>query len=244
MHSDYRKAPLVVQRFGDIRKLAEQTLDPMVSACFNKIAPKPPLIEPLQERSDIQEQAGQEMRNKFGAYNLELQEVLIGTPRAMGGNDLIEKVLQPLRERQVAEERVTTYEKQRIAAAGETALRENGGKAALPMAIQQAEQTRTLARAESDRVKLTGEGKASGGAHNQHTRQIVERLAEALEKSGVDIVPRIQIGTGGDGAGGGPRAALIGMMLAQKGEELLIEAAKGDGLRPGAGRRAAHSRPA
>src|SRR6185312_15799019 len=32
VHIDYRKAPLVVQRFGDIKKLVEQTLDPMVSA--------------------------------------------------------------------------------------------------------------------------------------------------------------------------------------------------------------------
>jgi len=271
---------VVVQRFGDIRKLVEQTLDPMVSAYFKNIAQKRTLIELLQERSDIQEQAGQEMRTKFGAYNLELQEVLIGTPRAVVGNDQIEKVLQQLRERQVAEERVTTYEKQRIAAEGEKALREaeahanqqtaitqselsiivreNEGKAALRMATQQAEQTRTLARAESDRVKLTGEGEAarmvalasaeaeritktglataetiarqaeaSGGPQNQLTRQIVERLAEALEKSSVDIVPRVQIGTGSDTAAGGPLAALIGMMLAQKGEQLLVTPPEG-----------------
>ena len=63
---------------------------------------------------------------------------------------------------------------------------------------------------------------ASGGAHNQLTRQIVERLAEALEKSGVDIVPRIQISTGGEGAAaGGPLAALIGMMLSEKGQDLM-----------------------
>jgi hypothetical protein len=50
----------------------------------------------------------------------------------------------------------------------------------------------------------------------------VERLAEALEKSGVDIVPRIQISTGGDNpAAGGPLAALIGMMLGEKGKDML-----------------------
>jgi uncharacterized membrane protein YqiK len=92
VHIDYRKAPLVVQRFGDIKKLVEQTLDPMVSAYFKNIAQKKTLIELLQERSDIQEQAGAEMRAKFTAYNLELQEVLIGTPRASRGNDQIEKV--------------------------------------------------------------------------------------------------------------------------------------------------------
>lgn len=274
VHIDYRKAPLVVQRFGDIKKLVEQTLDPMVSAYFKNIAQKKTLIELLQERSDIQQQAGEEMRTKFNGYNLELQEVLIGTPRAKGSNDQIEKVLQQLRERQVAEERVTTYEKQRIAAESEKALREaeakanqqtaitqselsiivreNEGKAALRQATQQAEQTRMQAKAESDRVRLIGEGEAakmialaaadaeritktglataetiarqaeaSGGAHNQLTRQIVERLAEALEKSGVDIVPRIQISTGGEHGDQGPLPALLGLLLGQKAQDML-----------------------
>ncbi|WP_404710248.1 SPFH domain-containing protein [Sphingomonas sp. MMS24-J13] len=275
VHIDYRKAPLVIQRFGDIKKLVEQTLDPMVSAYFKNVAQKKTLIELLQERSDIQEQAGHEMRNKFNLYNLELQEVLIGTPRAAVGNDQIEKVLQQLRERQVAEEQVTTYQKQKIAAEGEKELREaqaralqqthiteselsiivqeNQGKAALKRATQEAEQTRTIARAESDRVRIVGEGEAaktialagaeaeritrtglataetiekqaaaSGGAQYQLTRQVIERLADALEKSGVDIVPRVQINTGGAaGEGGGSLQALIGMLLSEKGMGLL-----------------------
>ena len=277
VHIDYRKAPLVIQRFGDIKKLVEQTLDPMVSAYFKNVAQRKTLIELLQERSDIQEQAGDEMRAKFSAYNLELQEVLIGTPRAVAGNTQIETVLQQLRERQVAEERVATYEKQRVAAEGEKALKEalaraeqqtaitgselqiqvqeNQGKAALRRATQEAEQTRTLAKAEADRIRLLGEGEAakvvalasadaeritktglataetiakqseaSGGAQFQLTRQVVERLAEALEKSGVDIVPRVQINSGGAGAGGEPAGslqALIGMLLSEKGAAML-----------------------
>jgi uncharacterized membrane protein YqiK len=277
VHIDYRKAPLVIQRFGDIKKLVEQTLDPMVSAYFKNIAQRKTLIELLQERSDIQEHAGQEMRAKFSNYNLELQEVLIGTPRAAAGNDQIEKVLQQLRERQVAEERVATYEKQRIAAESEKALREaearahqqtsiteselsitvqeNQGKAALKRATQDAEQTRTLAKAEADRIRLLGEGEAaktvalagaeaeritrtglataetiekqaaaSGGAQYQLTRQVIERLADALEKSGVDIVPRVQINTGGGASGaegGGALQALIGMLLSEKGMNML-----------------------
>ena len=276
VHIDYRKAPLVVQRFGDIKKLVEQTLDPMVSAYFKNVAQKKTLIELLQERSDIQEQAGDQMRAKFTAYNLELQEVLIGTPRAAAGNDQIEKVLQQLRERQVAEEQVTTYQKQKVAAEGEKLLREaqarahqqtaiteselsitvqeNQGKAAVKRAAQEAEQTRTLAHAESDKIRIVGEGEAaktialagaeaeritrtglataetiekqaaaSGGAQYQLTRQVIERIADALEKSGVDIVPRVQINTGGASGseGGGSLQALIGMLLSEKGMGLL-----------------------
>ncbi len=277
VHIDYRKAPLVVQRFGDIKKLVEQTLDPMVSAYFKNVAQKRTLIELLQERSDIQQMAGEQMRERFAAYNLELQEVLIGTPRPSTADDnQIEKVLEQLRARQVAEERVATYEKQRVAAESETALREaearanqqtaitqselsitvkeNEGKAQLKLATQQADQTRMLARAEADKIKLMGEGEAarmvalagadaeritrtgmataetiarqveaSGGARYQLTRQVIERLAQALETSGVDVVPRIQIsGNGQDGAN--PLAGLIAMLLSEKGEALLAQA--------------------
>ncbi|MBV9881632.1 MAG: hypothetical protein JO276_01330, partial [Sphingomonadaceae bacterium] len=64
---------------------------------------------------------------------------------------------------------------------------------------------------------------ASGGAQYQLTRQVIERLADALEKSGVDIVPRVQINTGGaeGGQGNGALQALIGMLLSEKGVSML-----------------------
>ncbi|MGH1559590.1 hypothetical protein ACRAWD_21840 [Caulobacter segnis] len=56
-------------------------------------------------------------------YNLELQEVLIGTPRpAQGGDDQIEKILTQLRQRQIADEQVGTYERQKLAAQKEREL--------------------------------------------------------------------------------------------------------------------------
>ena len=270
VHIDYRKAPLVVQRFGDIKKLVEQTLDPMVSAYFKNVAQTRTLIELLQDRSEIQRVSAVEMKDKFAGYSLELQEVLIGTPRAAAGNDQIEQILNQLRQRQLADEKVGTYERQVLAAQKERSLREaeaqakqqtaitesalsiqvqeNAGRANLARSEQEANQTRTLARAEADRIKLLGEGEAakvvllakadaervtkvglaqaeainkqveaSGGAQYQLARQIAERFAEALEKSGVDIVPKIAIGGGNDAGGSGPIQALMAMILADKG---------------------------
>jgi uncharacterized membrane protein YqiK len=271
VHIDYRKAPLVVQRFGDIKRLVEQTLDPMVSAYFKNVAQKRTLIELLQERSDIQQVSAVEMKSKFSAYNLELQEVLIGTPRAAPGNNQIELILTQLRQRQIADEQVGTYQRQVIAAQKERELREaeaqarqqtaitesvlsiqvqeNQGKANLARSQQEANQTRTLAQAEADRTRMLGEGEASkvvalasaeaervtkvglaqaeaiekqaaasGGARYQLTRQIAERFAEALEKSKVDIVPRISVAGGGETAGGPVLQALMTMMLAERAE--------------------------
>lgn len=271
VHIDYRKAPLVIQRFGDIKKLVEQTLDPMVSAYFKNVGQTRTLIELLQDRSAIQDLSSQEMRAKFGLYSLELQEVLIGTPRpAAGGDDQIERILAQLRQRQIADEQVGTYERQKLAAEKERELKEaqaraeqqtaitqselsiqvqaNAGKANLARSEQEADQTRTLAKAEADRMRLLGEGEAkrvvalasaeaekvtkvglaqaeaierqveaSGGPRYQLARQVADRFAQALETSGVDVVPKVSIsGAGGEGANGGVMQALLTMLMAER----------------------------
>ncbi|HYA79429.1 MAG TPA: SPFH domain-containing protein [Methylocystis sp.] len=185
VHIDYMKAPLVIQRFGDVKRLVEQTLDPMVSAYFKNIGQTKTLIELLQERSDIQRQAGEEMREKFASYSLDLQEVLIGTPRAaekQDGQSGIEQILMQLRQRQIAVEKVETYRLQEVAAVQERSLREkeavaqqqanitasalaitvreNEGKAKLAQTHQESEATQVAARASAERVRLEGQGEA------------------------------------------------------------------------------------
>ena len=106
VHIDYQKAPLVIQRFGDIKRLVEQTLDPMVAAYFKNIGQTRTLIQLLQERSAIQQIASEEMKEKFKHYNLELEEVLIGTPSSAENDVQIETILTQLRARQIAAEQI------------------------------------------------------------------------------------------------------------------------------------------
>lgn len=178
IHIDYQKAPLVIQRFGDVKKLVEQTLDPMVSAYFKNIGQTRTLIQLIQERNEIQRIAGQEMKEKFEHYNLELEEVLIGTPATKGEDKQIEIILNQLRARQIAVEQIETYARQQTAAGQERELREaqaraeqqrsiteselsitvqsNQGKAEYQRALQQAAQIRALAEADSERIARTG----------------------------------------------------------------------------------------
>ncbi|TMQ69894.1 MAG: flotillin family protein, partial [Candidatus Eisenbacteria bacterium] len=182
VHIDYRKAPLVIQRFGDIKRLVEQTLDPMVSAYFKNVGQTRTLIQLLQDRSAIQQIAGEQMKAKFAEYNLELQEVLIGTPTAGASGSQIEQILIQLRSRQIATEQVETYNRQEQAAVKERELREaearakqqtsiteselsiqvqsNSGKADLARAQQEATKIQTLATAEGARTRILGEGEA------------------------------------------------------------------------------------
>jgi|SRR5207245_2654717 uncharacterized membrane protein YqiK len=59
------------------------------------------------------EESATEMKAKFEGYSLELQEVLIGTPRAAAGDQTIENILIQLRSRQIAREQVETYQEQK-----------------------------------------------------------------------------------------------------------------------------------
>ncbi|MGA2997932.1 SPFH domain-containing protein [Bradyrhizobium sp.] len=201
MHIDYKKAPMIIQRFGDVKKLVEQTLDPMVSAFFKNIAQKMTLIELLQNRASIQEESAAEMKAKFEAYSLDLQEVLIGTPRAPAGDHTIENILIQLRSRQIAREQVETYQEQERAAIQERTLNEakataaaqsaltqsliqvkvneNEGAAALARAQKDAETRKVTAAAVGEQSRLEGQGEADrvlavGAATAQATKLSVD----------------------------------------------------------------------
>jgi len=276
IHIDYRKAPLVIQRFGDIKKLVEQTLDPMVAAYFKNIAQTRTLIQLLQERSLIQQQSSIDMKERFERYNLELEEVLIGTPGSAAEDSQIEQILNQLRSRQIAEEQVETYNRQEKAAIKERELREaesrakqqtmltesdiaisvqsNQGKADYARAQQQASQIRTLAEAEADKIRIVAEGEAQkvklladaeaekaarvgiaqamaiqeqvlayGGPQFQLIQQVMQRFAEAVEESKVDVVPKISMGEGGSG---NMLESLLGVLMSEKLSTMLSNANK------------------
>jgi uncharacterized membrane protein YqiK len=221
------------------------------------------------------------MKEKFAHYNLELQEVLIGTPTSGQKGGQIEQILTQLRSRQIAEEQVETYTRQEKAAVKERELREaesrakqqaniteseisivvqtNQGKADYARAQQQSAQIQTLAQAEAEKTRILGEGEAKkiqalaaaqaeqtarvgvaqamaieeqvrayGGPRFQLTQQVMNRFAQAIEQSRVDVVPKILIGggngggrdgqpgTSGGGMSGNVMEALLAMLLSEK----------------------------
>jgi uncharacterized membrane protein YqiK len=205
VHIDPRKAPMVVQRFGDITRLVEQTLDPMVSAYFKNTGQTKTLIELLQERAAIQEQASADMRSRFMDYNLELQEVLIGTPKGAtdeGGQltpsgSRIDTILNQLRDRQVAKEQIATFKLQEDSASQERSLREARAtteiqsdltKSKINVAIKQNNGAADVAAAEraADVVKIEANAtrarlEAEGAGEASRIEQIGKAEASAIE---------------------------------------------------------------
>ena len=113
VHIDYMKAPSVIQRFGDVKKLITQTLDPMLSAFFRDVAHKKTMLELLQQRDVIQAEARKELARRFQEFDIECVDVLIGKPDTAEAGGKIETLLEQLRTRQLSIEQLETFERQR-----------------------------------------------------------------------------------------------------------------------------------
>lgn len=183
VHIDYQKAPSVIQRFGDVKKLITQTLDPMLSAYFRDVAHKKTMLELLQQRDEIQGESREELRRKFRDFDIECVDVLIGKPDTAEAGGKIETLLEQLRLRQLSIEQIETYEHQRAAAEKlqtfneaqahaqmqtqltnslvEVRIAENHGEADLARARKQAEQLVVTAQADSQQRVLAGRGEGS-----------------------------------------------------------------------------------
>jgi uncharacterized membrane protein YqiK len=216
VHIAPENAPRVIQRFADVGLLIRQTIDPMVSAFFKDVAQSRTLLELIRQRAELQKEAKERLSERFGEYDLDLQEVMIGTPRPKQADTHMASVLDQLRERQVAEERAQTFINQQKAAEKERELNEarakaaqqealtasaigievaaNQGLASLRKQTQEAEAIKVQAAAEAERTRITGEADAArvraiGLAQAEATRAQVE----AYTGSGAEIQVRRDI---------------------------------------------------
>ncbi|MHB8627200.1 MAG: SPFH domain-containing protein [Aggregatilineales bacterium] len=233
IHIDYRKAPLVIQRFGDIKRLVDQTLDPMVAAYFKNIGQTRTLIQLIQERSEIQNHSSTEMRERFGYYDIELEEVLIGTPASSANDNKIEQILAQLRDRQIAVEQIETYSRKQSAADKERELRQaeavanqqtlltesqisiniqsNEGKAAYERSLQEANKIKALAEADAERAARIGIAQALAieeqvRAYGGPQFQVVQKVMEQFSAAvqAAGIDIVPKVVMGGNGNGNAP----------------------------------------
>ena len=182
LHIDYEKAPSVIQRFGDVKKLITQTLDPLLSAYFRDVVHLKTMLELLQQRDEIQAAGRGELRRRFLDFDIECVDVLVGKPDTSVEEGKIEVLLEQLRLRQLSIEQLETYERQRAAAVKlrdlheaeakaamqtqlteshvQISIAENQGGADLARARKQAEQIVVTAEADSRQRILLGRGDA------------------------------------------------------------------------------------
>jgi uncharacterized membrane protein YqiK len=203
VHIDYQKAPSVIQRFGDVKRLITQTLDPMLSAYFRDVAHKKTMLELLQQRDEIQGEAREELRRRFREFDIECVDVLIGKPSTEEAGGKIEQLLEQLRLRQLSIEQIETYERQRASAEKLQTLNEaqaqahkqteltnsrvqiqiaqNQGDADLARARKQAEQVVVEAQADNQKRILQAEADLVR-SRKQAEQTVVTAQAEAQQR--------------------------------------------------------------
>src|SRR5581483_3776778 len=201
--TEKKKAPSVIQRFGDVKKLITQTLDPMLSAYFRDVAHKKTMLELLHMRDAIQGEAREELRRKFRDFDIECVDVLIGKPDTAEAGGKIETLLEQLRLRQLSIEQIETFERQRAAAEKQRTLKEaeatatmqtqltnslvqiqiaqNQADAELAKARKQAEQTIVSARADNDKRVMQAEADLVR-SREQAEQTVVTAEAEAKQR--------------------------------------------------------------
>jgi uncharacterized membrane protein YqiK len=192
-----------------VKQLVEQTLDPMVSSYFKNVSQTRTFIELIQSRSELQANASVDMRERFLAYSLEFQEVLIGTPKPQNGDSKIENIMSQLRDRQIAREQVETFAQKQIAADKQRELneaerraekqseltaslvdisiKENQGAALVKAAEKRRQEIEALAQADKFRQEMEGSGRASAiKAVGEAEAAAIKAKSEALEGKGSD----------------------------------------------------------
>jgi uncharacterized membrane protein YqiK len=150
VHIDYQRAPNVIQRFGDVKKLITQTLDPLLSAYFRDIAHKKTMLELLHDRDAIQREARDELLRKFREFDIECVDVLIGKPDTDEKGGKIEILLEQLRQRQLSIEQLETYERQREAADKRRVLAEAQAQADMQTSLTNARVKAQIAESEGE----------------------------------------------------------------------------------------------
>ena len=187
LHIDYEKAPRVVQRFGDVKRLITQTLDPILTSYFRDVAQSSHMLDLLTKREEIQKRATEHLGHRFQDYDINCVAVLIGRPEskatAPGQEDPIEQLFDQLRIRRLAAEQKETFARQdeaavrlkelnhaRAAAEKQTELTQTGidvevaankGEAQLAEAQRLAKRDIARAEGESRSKELLGKGEGA-----------------------------------------------------------------------------------
>lgn len=251
-------APHVIQRFSQIERLVNQTLDPFVSSYFKDTAQRNTLLDFIERRVDIGREALAAMKARLAEHRIEIEEVMIGTPRPAPGDTRMEAMLEQLRARQLAREEQKTFIDQQEAATKRKALNEqialaeqqagitrselsiriaeNEGAAETARKRKAADGIRVMAEAEAYAAKARAE--SFGGTDNLMRQAMITALVEIARDSKTPLVPSVVMGVGAGGEAGGMAAGLPGLLLALAAKDLVPKAgALANGAADGPGRR-------
>ena len=105
----YTNAPMVIARFGSVKNLVSQVLEPTIGNYFRNSAQNSDVIDFLTTRSERQAEAKMHIKNVLDVYNVTAVDTLIG--------DIVppEELMKTLTDRKIAGEQEKTFTTQKLA---------------------------------------------------------------------------------------------------------------------------------
>ena len=105
----YTNAPMVIARFGSVKNLVSQVLEPTIGNYFRNSAQNSDVIDFLVTRSERQQEAKMHIKNVLDVYNVTAVDTLIG--------DIVppEELMKTLTDRKIAGEQEKTFTTQKMA---------------------------------------------------------------------------------------------------------------------------------
>jgi hypothetical protein len=163
----------------------------MLSAYFRDIAHTKTMLGLLHERDAIQQEARDELRQKFRQFDIECVDVLIGKPTQVEGDDKIETLLEQLRQRQLSNEQLETFERRKEAAKKLQELKAAEAQADMQTSLTNAEVNARIAdrQGEADLARARKRAEQAivvADAHLSRSRREAEQkivLAEAESRA-------------------------------------------------------------
>jgi uncharacterized membrane protein YqiK len=228
------QAPLMVAKIGSIENLIDHVVHPMIDSSFRNQASSSEAMNFMQDRADEQAKAEARTREELEKYHVECVSVLIS--QIILPQELMEihtrRVIAAQQqemyvEQQKSEEKRIDTENTRAKADKQIEL------VAAQIGVQVAEQTKQKtineaegrARAnelegEAEGKKILAVGAATAEAYEKQVAAVGQanlagiEVTKAIAMAGLKITPDINVGGGGDGAGGNVFSAFIAQLLA------------------------------
>lgn len=183
IHIPLVEAPKVIARFGSMRNLVSQVLEPTIGNYFRNSAQDSDVISFLTSRKERQESAKDHIRAVLDEYNVNAVDTLIGdiTPP--------ESLMETLTDRKIAEEQRVTYTTQMEAQKTRQLLEQETAIANVRASVVEADQGIVIADKKAQQVVKTAEGDSKAvsiraNGESEATIKIAKAKAEEIRVTG------------------------------------------------------------
>ena len=155
IHVPMKDAPKVIARFGNMKNLVTQVLEPTIGNYFRNSAQDSDVIAFLSTRKQRQESARTHISEVLDQYNVQAVDTLIGDINPP------ESLMKPLTDRKIAEEQLITYETQEKSQVKRQSFEKSRAIADMQGELVSADQGVIIAERKADATVKESKGKAA-----------------------------------------------------------------------------------